>query len=409
MIMPATKKKPALSPIRTIKYSALWVVALLLGLFVVGGAVEASTFFDETFETCNFGILAGCGYWKDRTGSYDFMVTSTEAQSGTKSITPNTGHPGVSHANIKDGTGIATTNSGIISFWFYTETYNTGGIFFGLKKGYQASGYDNWTPLIFSQATPDIYIGGISTSTERIAYDYPLETWNKVTIEYDYFSHKARAKFNEGIWSNYVILPETMNYADNILSEIAGKDNFYLDSIRAEALSLPTCGFEGYCSYCNASSTCQTHNCFWNEAQNFCYSTPAPELPALEECGGYGLTDRLTCEIKNFFYGLFVPSPTKILELKDTLELIKIKFPYNYALEIKDFFSYLKDNINENQAINFSVLGKAGVVSLGFWNSTTTLAGVSQSFLDIFKMFFRVIIILIFGLWCFSFVKRIFK
>lgn len=409
--MSSFKSYKFINDFRAIKYGVFLVVALFLGLFVIGEVLaDYSTFFDEHFETYNVGILAGQGYWKSRSACYDFRVTTTTAESGTKSITPfYAGQSGYCHSNSKDGTGIATTTSGVISFWFYTENYNIGGIFFGLKKGYQYYGYDNWQPVIYSQSTPDLYIRGVSTSTEKIASSYPLETWNKVTIEYDYISHRARAKFNDGVWSNFVVLSSTMDYADNILPEIAGMENFYLDSIRAETLFLPTCGYEENCAYCDSSTICEYHNCYWNEEQNFCYFTPPPELPALEECSELGVTDRILCEIKNFFYRLFVPTPQKITELGDTLDLIKERFPYNYVLAIKDFFAYMKDNINEEQAINFSILGQAGTINLSFWNTTTTLAGVSQSFLDIFKTFFKFIIILGFGWWCFSFLKRIFK
>lgn len=406
--MSCFKKKTLLNDFKAIKFGILGCF-VLFGTFFITERVLASTFFDDSFETYSVGILGGQGYWKSRSGSYDFQVSTTTAQSGTKSITPySLGHAGYSHSNSKDGTGIATTNQGIISFWFYTENYNIGGIFFGLKKGYQYYGYDNYQPVIFSQSTPDIYIRGGSTSTEKIASSYPLETWNKITIEYDYILHKARAKFNTGVWSNWVILSDTMDYADNILPEIAGMEHFYLDSIRAEALYLPVCGYDENCDYCYSSSTCEYHNCFWNEEQNFCYSTPAPVLPPLEDCSGYGLTDRLICEIKNFFSRLFSPTPEKITELKNTINLVKDKFPYNYILATKDFFVDLKDNIQE-QPITFKILGKAGVVNFNFWNSTTTLAGITQNFTDIFKKVWIFIILFIFVFWCISFIKRIFK
>lgn len=134
-----------------------------------------------------------------------------------------------------------------------------------------------------------------------------------------------------------------------------------------------------------------------------------PELPALEECSGLSITERLLCELKNFFYRLFVPSPEKVIQLRDTLSSIQDKFPYNYIVAVKNFFDYLKDNINESQEINFSILGQAGQVSFMGLNSTTTLAGTPQTIISIFKKIISFGVILLFALWCFNFLKRIFK
>jgi hypothetical protein len=169
------------------------------------------------------------------------------------------------------------------------------------------------------------------------------------------------------------------------------------------------CGSDWLCEYCLSQEDCEAQDCYWNFEDDFCWSSVPPELPELEDCSGLGITDRLLCELKNFFYRLFVPSSQKIQELRDTTAEIREKFPYNYILEIKNFFAYLKDNVDENQEISFKILGQSGDVDFNFWNSETILAGESQTFLNIFKTFFKFIIILIFGLWCFSFLKRVFK
>jgi hypothetical protein len=134
-----------------------------------------------------------------------------------------------------------------------------------------------------------------------------------------------------------------------------------------------------------------------------------PELPALEECSELGITERLLCELKNFFYRLFVPSPDKVTELRSTINSIQEKFPYNYILAIKNFFDYLRENINDSQEISFNILGQAGVVSFAGLNSTTTLAGTPQTIISIFKKVMSFGFILLFAFWCFSFIKRIFR
>ena len=408
--MPATKKKIALRPFRTIKFSAFVLLALYLGLFVVGGAWAG---ISESFETYNLGNINYQGDWfplNKQEGYYEwgFIVNNNKASQGNQSIYSNsTSSDLIGSSELWWAT---TTGSGIFSFDFLVE-----------KK-------PNWAMVEFCYGgiwCADIMIGDSDLKSTKITLDnYPNEDiilsenynnniWHRINFEYNLPDNWGRASFNGGSWSATTTLNHTPPYTpapyfNRFIFRSGGSDleRIYFDNFRNEGECNSTC------LYCDLSG-CQDYesDCLWNYSENQCQPLilGLPELPALEDCSAYGVTERLLCEIKNFFYRLFVPSPEKITELKTTLDLVKTKFPYNYILAVKDFFIYLKDNINESQEITFSILGQSGTLNLSFWNTTTTLAGVNQSFLNIFKTFFKFLIVLVFVLWCFSFIKRIFK
>lgn len=407
--MPAIEKKTLVSPIRAIKYSVILLFALISGFFVIGGAKASGSFFTDDFEIYDVGNLGGQGYWETTPDKLSFQVSTSTSESGIKSIV--TVLSGYANGNRKNGIGLATTTSGILTFQWKCSDKDYCSIWFGLQQYDGVNDYANEYPKIDKPTYREsIILEGYGTSTAVVANSLPPNVYNKIEIEYSYATHKARARLNDGAYSAYVDLG-TLQYANSIRIEASGHpvEIVSIDHILSQEEFEFWCGYDEQCQFCNTSTTCAYYNCFWSEELDYCYNTPAPEVPAMESCEGLGITERILCEIKNFFYGLFVPTPAKISELKDTLNLIKIKFPYNYILVIKDFFYYLKDNINESQTINFSILGEAGVINWSFWNSNTMLAGVSQSFLNIFRVFLKFLVILIFGLWCFNFIKRIFK
>jgi hypothetical protein len=389
--MPATERKIVSSPFGTIKLSVILVMALFLGFFFVGG-VEASTIFFDDFENYNLGDLAGQGNWFPYMGriSSSTDIVNNSRYSALQSILIN-------HYDFVEKEGIHLASS-TISFWFkdgevrefdgqpYVDFYLSqatssdggGGLDVGVRV--RCKGIDPDYCKENGFAVEYFKLGG---GTEQYATSTP-NTWNNIQINWvEGATDYARYKLNDNNWTDFLQPYDSFSYIAffgiDAVNSSADMD-LWIDLISGgptEGYIIPELGL--------------------------------PELPALEECSGYSITERILCEIKNFFNRLFVPSPDKITELKATLELAKTKFPYNYALAIKDFFIYLKDNISESEAISFSILGKAGEVNMDFWNSETNLAGVSQSFLNIFRTFLKFLVILIFGLWCFSFIKRIFK
>ncbi len=398
--MSATERKLQINDFRAIKCVGFLVVALFLGFFVVGEVLAMSDSFEiyplgNINNPCQnnwYGMNFTCPY------EYGFIVNTEHASEGLKSV--------VSHPTSTDLVGTS-------ELWWATST--TAGIF---SIDFWVDKKPNWAQISLAKefcCSFEIEIGDYTTKSTKIklgniilAENYANNVWHRISIEYNLTQHWARTSFDFGSWSATTTISSEITYINRYLLRSGGEDleQIYFDNMTDVGECNSTCI---YCSF-NECINYETF-CFWNETENQCQvlELGLPELPELEECSGLGVTDRLLCEIKNFFYRLFVPSGDKVTELRNTIDLIKTKFPYNYVLAMKDFFAYLKDNINEEQAINFSILGQAGTINLAFWNATSTIAGSTQSFLDIFKIFFKFILIVGFGWWCFSFLKRIFK
>lgn len=361
------KKKRWKSDFKAINYTFILSLALILtGLFSFSDFVEAQG-FNESFEYST-GILTGQGGWELAGGGGEnhCWVDSIRAFDGLKSISVQDGW--ASCGARKD---IATTTTGFFSIYFYGETKETGNnILYYLGTGsYISLNNDN------------IRIG--PTTVLPGSENWNTNRWHKIGIEVDTIEGIGRAKFDDFQWSATTTIPTDpitslyISYQNGYRNE----QDFFMDFIQYDI------------SY-----------------SDYTYETMGlEELPGLESCEGLGITEGFLCEIRNFFTRLFVPTPEKINELKNTLNLVKERFPYSYILAFQDFFSYLGDNISEGQDIEFSILGQTGEVSFGFWNSTTTLAGGVQNFLGIFKTFFKFLLVVLLGLWLFSVLKRIFK
>ncbi len=358
------KKEPLVDP-TALKWLLIGILATAFaGVFIIGGVFSA-TIVTEDFESYDEGILDGD--WAVPYGSQAcYVKDNSNAHSGFRDI------------SVQDGFGscgaqkeIASTTAGFFDFWFYGET-KTGGnnILYFLGSIYIT--LENNQILLNSTST----LPGSDWVTNR---------WHDVGVEVNTDEGWARARMDSNDWTattSASVTPIdkiTISYSNGFRNE----QDFFIDDIAL------------YSSY-----------------NDYTYETIGlPELPALEDCSAYSITERVLCELKNFFYRLFVPSPEKVTELNATINGIKTKFPYNYFLEVQGFFSYLKENVNgTSTSIVISVLDQPGTISTDFWDQeTSSIGGVPQTFLNIVKTFFRFLVILIFALWCISFIKRIFK
>lgn len=286
--MPALSKKTLLNACRPL----ILALALALGLFFSGNA-SASIFIDD-FETY-FGPptlgLAGQGDW---TSPYSYSsssdVISGVSYSALRSIFIN-------HYDFVERQGIGEASS-TLSFWFkvgnvfifdggpYVDFLLSNATSSSTKLGarvicYRAVGAEGCWNNGLSVEYLKTYGGyeHFATSTPSV--------WNNLQINWvegtpDY----ARFKLNSGDWTNFIetygAFSEIGSFAIDAVDGPANMD-LYLDLISgspSEGYIIPELGL--------------------------------PELPALEECSGYSVTERLLCELKNFFYRLFVPSPEKI-------------------------------------------------------------------------------------------------
>jgi len=133
-----------------------------------------------------------------------------------------------------------------------------------------------------------------------------------------------------------------------------------------------------------------------------------PPQPELEDCSQYNIPDRWICEIKNALKSIFLPSSEKINQLKQTTDLFKQKFPFNYINLFTNFYQDIHKGINETSTIQFKILGQSGNVDLAFWENQATIGGITQTFSHIIYNIFLFLFLFIFVLWLISYLKRIF-
>ena len=405
--MSALDLKTLKTDFRAIRLGIVLGLGLCLGPFLIGGAFAGT--FTESFETYDLGNINYQGDWYplNQNPIYDewgFIVSREHPSEGVQGIK--------SHATSSDLLGSSewwppfnVTGIGIFSFDFVVW-----------EK-------PNWAEVDFCYGGSwcvEIHIGDHTGSTIIkwqdiiLAENYTINDLHRISFEYNLPENWGRVSLDFGAWSATSTLDRTPPYEtpyfNRFIFRSGGEywETIYFDNFT----NIGECN--STCIYCSRWD-CEKYPgaCTWNFEENQCQrdflGIPEIDLPPLEICEGLSVTERILCEIKNFFYRLFIPSSEKIGELRNTLDIIKERFPYNYIIVTQDFFTYVKDNINEEQNIEIKVFNQSGTISMAFWNTTTTLAGSSQSFLDIFKKFTGFIIILGFIIWCLSFFRRIFK
>lgn len=402
---------------KAIKLGFILALALFGGAFFIVGSALAV--IDENFESYDTGKI---NYqinppveWKDLNNApqyheYSLIVNTERASDGVQSI--------MSHPTSTDLEGSS-------EMWWATST-GTGII----SIDFQIDKRPVWARIEFNQGFQWGSTLEIGTCCAEVPYntenwdgvrwqgidltdDVVPDVWHRVSIQYNLSQNWGRASYDFGEWSATTTLksspPFTGLYWNRYIFRTGGKEleRIWFDNFSEVGDCNSTCL---YCDY----SGCQDYEgaCDWNFNENQCqpliFQIPDIQLPT-EDCSVLGITDRLLCELKNFFYRLFVPTPEKIQELQTTIGSVKEKFPYNYILEFKDFFIYIRDNVDDEQPVNFSILGQAGSLNFSFWQTTTTIAGSEQSIKDIIQKVFGFLILLGFGFWAFGFIKRIFK
>lgn len=391
----------------------------LLGSFFVVGEVLADWTFEETFNGLFDGPLHSQNSWIEENEYYLYLVQSIVSFEGIKGVyisnpTENSAYiihtgmdceKGIVYLAIRCGEKGNLENERFVYFFRDSEGQYMYGVGFRIRLSNEVGAFE----LMYD----------VRAAWKTLTTPAKLDTWYIIAFKWEKDQggigiHKSQTKWKEQgkEWSEWTSwereFMDTNGTIDTILLWTDPTWVGYFDTISPIDYTeiIPTCNYGSNCQYCYNEESCLAKSCYWSE--NFCWWILPPELPELEDCSELGITDRLLCEIKNFFYRFFVPSQAKITELRAILDTIKTKFPYNYILETKDFFIYLKDNINENDT-TFKILGQTGTINFAFWNTTTTLAGYTQNFLDIFKKITSFVIILVLILWFFSFLKRIFK
>lgn len=278
----------------------------------------------------------------------------------------------------------------------YLDTFNSGPIFpdvFPINPPDQAETITDWASTTFSGEVkiPNGY-NGICHQM-----DIKIDPWTECL-----YSGGQIISFNLG----NLIQNQTFDYSTTT------------------AIQIPS----AFCPYLSVSYviSCVRNNeleqfYHWKNAYiKYSAETPSPtlapwitELPtstAEVSCDEYSGIDKFICEIRNFFAGLFTPSPEKILNLKQKIETLKTQFPVNYISKTKDFFDDLNNQLSEDipvLAFTIPFATSTQNVDFQFWQASISFAGLSQTILTIFKTFFTGFFILIFVAWAVNFIKRI--
>ena len=352
--------------------------AITLALFLLSGIFFANlthaSFLTEYFDFgYNPDTLSGQGNWLS-----NYFSTSTPAISGdyykssfysAKIISALVGD---AYYNGNE------TASGTLAFWFYMKS-DTGAVGDSIN----------------------LYLSD-STSTQNnlpvrfACYGGNCSQWGGIAQFYDFYGWNLIGYFNLDSW-NYLIINFNCN-TNNVYFNLNGstaEGNFNSICYNINYLTLTGGNFEKINFYIDNIGTI--------------IETEPPPPPEAESCEGLELLERLVCEIKNTLAGAFLPSQNKINDLKNNLNLIQQKFPFNYINEAGDFFTDLKAGIGATSTISFKVLDKPGVVDFSIWEKSVNLAGSTQTFADILKGLSSGFVLFAFIVWAIGFGKRIFK
>jgi hypothetical protein len=127
-----------------------------------------------------------------------------------------------------------------------------------------------------------------------------------------------------------------------------------------------------------------------------------------EDCDALEGFEKIMCNFTNFVKSIFAPSKAGLDGLSQDIDQIRTKFPFTYISEFVYFITDIKNGVDENKGIDFKILGQEGTVDFGFWESTTSVGGVVQTFSTIFKSFVIFVILIGFvGGWLIPFIRRI--
>lgn len=458
-------KKFARNDFRAIKWGIF--SALLLGVFFLfAGSVEAFVYDD--FDSYSTGDLTTQSDWYPF-GISEAQVSDVISQSGDKSIVGDAGESS-SYVLFDFTTTTATSTEGALMIWGYVE-YNAGKHceFFHYDIRPFDSINQFRFKNVDDAGTCKLYYstnaggGGASTYVEygEVIYD----EWFSLVIQWELVSGdiKGRYRRNSESWTDWtfgeynhlyqfvdvVFLGLTYEadsdrYFDTLSSfEECDDDHCELCETYSTCIDASCswyysiflqeyycvdyfesdeeyCGSFFECQYCSTQELCEAElNCEWKDIGfgDRCYmieplyppTTTAWEIPDLDDCETTTSTTAFwLCSIKNFIAGIFMPSQSKINDLYQTIGAFKEKFPFNYASEMSEFFSDISASTTEEKAIPITILGQESAIDFQFWNSTTSIGGVEETFKNVLIDFSSMIIFLGWFVWLISLIRRFF-
>ena len=128
--------------------------------------------------------------------------------------------------------------------------------------------------------------------------------------------------------------------------------------------------------------------------------------PTLADCSGLDVIQTIVCNIQNTLLGMIIPTADSVNNLLLTFQQFQQKFPFSYVSAITTTLSNIRTGLNESATISIKVFGQSGNVSLAFWNSAVTIAGVATTIGAVLKLILTFFLLLIFLFWGIGYLHR---
>lgn len=351
---------------------------IIICCLLFAGQAAAEFSFYEDFETCETGELYGqtdiiIGVPPD----YGIpLVVETQAKdllSARFSATGTKAHYGRIYTDVSEP-------EGNFSFWLYgMSLHNEGNLnlkgYLRISLLWDDSG--NWrTAEEIKFKCSNSTCQSLEIEGQEGELNIPLYEWNYISI--NWATSSASFRFNDTLYPDYMTHSSTPDSGIDQIAIYNGVFNgdqtlFFLDNISSD-------------------------------------EDPVPPVYYEEDCSGLGTTDRILCEIKNTFSGLFFPTADKVEELNASLAKISEKFPFNYLSSTFDFFSDVRDGLNDSENISVGIFDTStSSISFDAFSASVSYAGETKSILDYLKLFFSLILLIITIKWLLGYSRRVLK
>lgn len=234
------------------KKSQKWIIGVLVFVlfFLMSNSLSAgeaspvefgASVFEDNFESYDLGNLAGQGGW---TGSTSFQVVNDQYHTGSKSV--YWAGNGGTYLTKKSGNDLTTGN---VEFWFRVgnnSIKNASYGYFFLNSNDTCGGE---ILIRYCQENDvSVYIASMSPVFTLVRENLSLNTWYKITIEWNAGTKKYRAKLNDYDWTDLVNMVQSDYTSINQYGLTADYIEIWFDDI-----SEPTYPFDISCTLYNNS------------------------------------------------------------------------------------------------------------------------------------------------------------
>ena len=361
---------------KKVKLSAIFgLLSAIFGLLLCFPVHASSSILNEDFDSYNLGSIFGQGnWWADTPTANNFQVSSDAGHLSAQGLDSNIAHD---YRIWKSFTNLSDASSTYeMSFWLslgVPAPSSTLEIWLMDRKGggeYQWQNGAYMAQIVFRANGTfgllndlGIYIIAGLTPTDDAWHEYTLKLQDQFQwLKLDDNNYNATSYRRD--------LTDDLTHIQQIVISQSANNVFYLDSFSGGATS----------------------------------TYPEPYTP--EDCSSYDLLQRLTCEIKNFFGGAFIPSTAKRDELKNTLDSVSQRVPYTYIVKVKDMFSSISSQTASSSPLSLTFLGRPlGNVNFNFFDIDISGESLGLRLRDYFSIFITIGFIA----WAIYFLKTLFK